>query len=158
MSNVRRRESHVADRQEYDSHPLLRELSMQQDEQTVRETIHQWHAHTKSGNVSAVLSLMADDVVFLVAGKPVMSGKAEFERGLRTVLEKGRIESAAQVEEVLVSGDLACAMTSLEVSVVPKDGSAPARRHGPTLSVFSRSAQGVWLLKRDANLLTNDDA
>jgi uncharacterized protein (TIGR02246 family) len=129
---------------------------MHPDEKAVREVIQLWHERTASADVAGVLALMTEDATFLVAGKPVMRGKAEFEKGLRSVLESGRIESTAQVDEVLVSGDLACARTSLAVNIIPKDGSASNRRSGPTLSVFARSAQGAWLLKRDANLLTSD--
>src|SRR4051794_9407199 len=112
---------------------------MQTDEQAVRSAIERWHACTARGDVPGVLSLMTEDAIFLVAGKPPMSGKAAFEKGLRAVLARGRIESSAQVEEVLVSGDLACARTQLSVKLTHDDGSAPSSRHGPTLSVFHRA-------------------
>jgi uncharacterized protein (TIGR02246 family) len=130
---------------------------MQADEQAIRAVVQYWHELTAKGDVAGVLSLMAEDAVFLVSGKPAMNGKAAFEKGLRDVLKRARIESSAQVKEVLVSGDLACATTQLSVKVVPIDGSKPAHRVGPTLTVFSRS-NGAWLLKRDANLLTDGGA
>ena len=130
---------------------------MQADEQAIRAAIQSWHELTAKGDVPGVLSLMTEDAVFLVSGKPVMSGKAAFEKGLRDVLKQVRIESSAQVKEVLVSSDLACATTQLSVKMVPIDGSKPTSRVGPTLTIFSR-ANGAWLLKRDANLLTDSDA
>src|SRR5438552_9949446 len=102
---------------------------MTTDEQAVRAVIQTWHERTAKGDVDGVLSLMSEDAVFRAAGKPAISGKAAFEHALRAVLAHGRIESSAQVEEVLVSGDLACATTQLAVKVVPNDGSAPASRH-----------------------------
>jgi uncharacterized protein (TIGR02246 family) len=127
---------------------------MLQDEDAIRALIQLWHERTASGDVPGVLSLMTDDAVFLTAGRPAMTGKAAFEKVLRTALESARIESSANVEEVLVSGDLACARAFLSVRVIPMNGPAGAKRHGPTLSVFVRSREGAWLLKRDANLLS----
>jgi uncharacterized protein (TIGR02246 family) len=136
----------------------FRRLTMHKDEQAVRAVIQSWHERAANGDIAGILSLMTEDATFLVAGKPAMSGKAAFEKGLRALLAQSRIESAAKVEEVLVSGDLACATTQLSVKVIPNDGAAPASRHGSTLTVFSRSGNGAWLLKRDANLLTNGAA
>jgi len=126
---------------------------MQTDEAAIRAAIHKWHEYTANGNVEGVLSLMTDDVMFLIAGKPAMCGKAAFENGLRGALKQAQIQSSPQVEEVLVSGDLACARTQLFVKMIPHDGSVPVERHGPTLTLFWRSGTSAWLLKRDANLL-----
>src|ERR1044071_10338892 len=51
---------------------------MQNDEQEIRNLVATWMAATKSGDVKAVLELMSDDVVFLVAGQPPMMGKSAF--------------------------------------------------------------------------------
>ena len=50
---------------------------MQNDEQEIRDLVSTWMAATKAGDVDTVLSLMTDDVVFLVPGQPVMR-KADF--------------------------------------------------------------------------------
>jgi len=39
---------------------------MQNDEQEIRQLVSTWMAATKAGDVEKALSLMADDVVFLV--------------------------------------------------------------------------------------------
>jgi uncharacterized protein (TIGR02246 family) len=131
---------------------------MPTDDEAIRAVIQTWHERTAKGDVEGVLSLMTEDAVFLAAGKPAVNGRAAFEQGLRAVLAHGRIESSAQVDEVMVSGDLAFATTQLAVKVIPNDGSAAASRHGPTLTVFQRSGDGAWRLKRDANLLAADTA
>jgi ketosteroid isomerase-like protein len=41
---------------------------MSTDEQQIRELVATWMAATKAGDVPKVMSLMTDDVVFLVAG------------------------------------------------------------------------------------------
>jgi uncharacterized protein (TIGR02246 family) len=41
---------------------------MNADEQAIRDLVASWHRATAAGDVDAVLALMADDVIFLVAG------------------------------------------------------------------------------------------
>jgi uncharacterized protein (TIGR02246 family) len=45
---------------------------MQNDEQEIRQLVSTWMTASKAGDVEKVLSLMADDVVFLVTGQPPM--------------------------------------------------------------------------------------
>jgi len=50
---------------------------MQSDEEQIRQLVTTWMAASKSGDVDRVLSLVAEDVVFLVPGRPPMR-KTEF--------------------------------------------------------------------------------
>jgi len=43
---------------------------MNADEQAIRNLVAEWHSATVAGKVEAVLRLMSEDVVFLVAGHP----------------------------------------------------------------------------------------
>src|SRR5207245_8763838 len=49
---------------------------MQDDEQAIRQLVATWLSASKAGDTEKVLSLMADDVVFLVPGQPPMRGRA----------------------------------------------------------------------------------
>ena len=51
---------------------------MQSDESEIRHLVATWMTATKAGDIETVLSLMADDVVFLIAGQPPMVGKSAF--------------------------------------------------------------------------------
>ena len=51
---------------------------MQSDESEIRQLVATWMTATKAGDIETVLSLMADDVVFLIAGQPPMIGKSAF--------------------------------------------------------------------------------
>jgi uncharacterized protein (TIGR02246 family) len=126
---------------------------MTTDEQAIRNLVAKWHRATAAGDVDTILGLMAEDVVFLVAGKPPMKGRSTFEKGLRTLLKSHRIESSGDVQEVLVSGDLACCWTLLKVRVTPLSGGSANERSGSTLSILRKQADGSWVLVRDANLL-----
>ena len=127
---------------------------MSTDEQAIREVVAQWHRATAAGDVEAVLKLMAEDVVFLVAGQPPMRGRAAFERGLRGFLGQYRIESIGEVQEIEVSGDLAYCWSILTVRVVPIAGGNTAVRTGSALSILRRQPSGSWIVVRDANMLS----
>ena len=84
---------------------------MNADEQTIRDLVAQWHRATAAGDVDTVLGLMSEDAVFLVSGKPPMKGRSTFEKGLRGLLKSHRVDSAGDIQEVEVSGDLAYCWT-----------------------------------------------
>jgi uncharacterized protein (TIGR02246 family) len=105
------------------------------------------------GDVDTVLSLMAEDVTFLVAGKPPMQGRSAFAKALRKVLASHSIESTGEVQEVVVSESLAYCWTRLTVRTEPRSGGETNERTGSALSIFRKQVNGSWLLVRDANLL-----
>ncbi len=126
---------------------------MSTDEQAIRNLVEQWHRATAAGDVDTVLRLMAEDVVFLMAGKPPMKGRSTFELGLRGLLTSHRVDSRGEVQEVEVSDDLAYCWTLLTVRVMPLSGGDAKVRSGSALSIFRKQTNGSWVLVRDANLL-----
>jgi len=126
---------------------------MTSDEQAIRNLVALWHSATAAGDVDTVLSLMAEDVIFLVAGHPPMRGRSSFESGLRRLLATHRIESTGDVQEVKVSGDFAYCWTELTVRIVPQSGGDPVTRAGSALSILRKEAGGSWVVVRDANML-----
>ena len=126
---------------------------MNADEQAIRQLIASWLRATADGDVDKVVSLMAPDVVFLVAGQAPMCGSEGFATSLRSLLKTQRIESASEVEEVAVAGDMAYCRTRLSVTVQARDGGGAVHRAGNTLSILRKGADGLWRLTRDANLL-----
>jgi uncharacterized protein (TIGR02246 family) len=125
---------------------------MDGDEQAIRKLIETWMTATRAGDTKTVLDLMADDVVFLVAGKPPIRGKSEFAAGLNA-LKDFNIDGTSEVQEIKVLGDWAYVWTALTVAMTPRMGGDTVKRAGNTLSILRRSA-GEWVLFRDANMLT----
>ena len=58
---------------------------MDKDEQEIREVVTSWMSATKAGDNEKVLSLMSDDVIFLIAGHEPMVGKESFAATAPTV-------------------------------------------------------------------------
>jgi uncharacterized protein (TIGR02246 family) len=124
---------------------------MTEDERAIREVIATWMRASAAGDTATVLSLMADDVVFLVPGRPPF-GKEAF-AAAQPGMAKFKIDGTSHVREVQVAGDWAYCWTDLRVVMTRTDGGSPIRRSGYTLSIFRRQADGRWVLARDANLL-----
>ena len=126
---------------------------MSDDEQSIRDLVATWMAATRDGDVDTVLSLMTDDVVFLVAGRPVMR-KTEFAAQARAQAggSAPRFDGSSEIEEIRILGDWAFMWAKLTVVATPPGGGQPVTRTGHTLSIL-RKQGGKWQLARDANML-----
>jgi uncharacterized protein (TIGR02246 family) len=124
---------------------------MQNDEQEIRELVATWFSATRAGDIDKVLSLMADDVIFLVCGKPPMRGKAAFAEGL-SALKDVTIDASSEIEEIKIIGDWAYMWTHLTVTMTPKKRGTSQKRAGNTMSILNKQ-NGAWCLVRDANML-----
>jgi uncharacterized protein (TIGR02246 family) len=124
---------------------------MSNDERAIRDLVDRWMAATRAGDVATVLSLMADDAIFMVpGGKPF--GKAEFAAASEAMTGL-RIDGRADIQEIQVLGDWAYLRNYLEITIA-RDGAPAAKRAGYALTILRKTADGRWLLTRDANLVT----
>lgn len=126
---------------------------MQNDEREIRELVSTWMAATKAGDSDTVLSLMADDVVFLLPGDRMMR-KADFAAAAKAQAGPGAptFDGSSEIQEIKVLGDWAFMWTKLKVVMMPPGGGQPIERSGHTLTILHKE-NGKWLLARDANLL-----
>jgi uncharacterized protein (TIGR02246 family) len=128
-------------------------MSKQRDEQEIRDLVSAWMDATKAGEVEKVLSLMSDDVVFLMPGQPPMR-KAGIAAAARAQAGKDapKFNGTSEIQEITVLGEWAFMWTTLTVVVTPSGGGSSVTRAGHTLSVLKKH-QGKWVLARDANML-----
>jgi uncharacterized protein (TIGR02246 family) len=126
---------------------------MPSDEQQIRELVSTWMDASTSGDVDKVLSLMTDDVVFLLPGQPPMT-KEKFAAQSRAQAAGAapKFEGKSEIREIQVLGDWAFLWSHLTVTVTPPGAAESMTRTGHTLTIF-RKDNGRWLLARDANLL-----
>ena len=125
---------------------------MTDDERTIRDLVETWMAATKRGDLATVLSLMTDDVVFMVPGQEPF-GKEAFSAlsdGMRSI----EIDGTSNVQELQIVGAWAYMRNHIRITATPASGGEPVRRSGYTLSIFRKGEDGRWRLARDANLLT----
>jgi uncharacterized protein (TIGR02246 family) len=124
-----------------------------QDNEKIREVVTTWLRATEEGNLETVLSLIAEDAVFLLPDQPPMRGREAFAGALRSALGQVRIEGKPDIQEIHVAGDYAFCWNELSLTATPLQGGPAQRRAGPTLSVFRKERVGRWILFRDANML-----
>jgi uncharacterized protein (TIGR02246 family) len=120
------------------------------DARRIRELVDSWIAASNSGDVSALMDMMTDDVVFMTPGRAPF-GRAEF------AADSGRMKSVAidaraEVQEIEVFGPRAYIRNHVRVELT-SPGQAPKRMSGFTMSILRKEADGRWRIARDANLV-----
>ena len=124
---------------------------MSPDESAIRDLVDTWMKASRAGDTATVLSLMSDDVIFMVPGREPF-GKEAFAAASQSM--KGfRLEGSADIRELRVLGDWAYLRNFIEITVTPLGG-APMRRSGYTLTILRKESDGRWRLMRDANLVS----
>jgi uncharacterized protein (TIGR02246 family) len=126
------------------------ETAVSDDEQAIRELVATWMAASKAGEHATVLSLMTDDVVFMVPGREPF-GKEAFAAASKAA-GPALIEGTADIVELKVLGDWAWLRDKLKVTIA-SPGGTPTTRSGYTLTILRKGPDGKWRLVRDANLL-----
>ena len=123
---------------------------MKNDEQAIRELVRAWLDATKRGDTETVLSLMADDVIFMVPGQEPF-GKEAFASASKG-MENVRVEGTSDIQEIMVLGEWAWLRQCLKVTITLPEGKSSVRS-GYTLSILRKKPDGKWVLARDANLV-----
>ena len=126
------------------------------DEQAIRELIDTWLRASKAGDREVVLSLMAEDVVFLQPGQPPMRGRAGFAAAQKAMNDVD-IDASSEIQEIRILGDWAYCWNRLTVVVSPRKSGAPIKRAGDVLSLLQKQS-GRWVIVRDANMLSRTES
>jgi uncharacterized protein (TIGR02246 family) len=125
---------------------------MTEDESAIRKVVDTWMSASKAGDLSTVLSLMADDVIFMVPGREPF-GKKEFAVDAQG-MKDAQIEGTNNILEIRVLGDWAYLRNHIDMTATPSGGGAAVHRSGYTLTLMRKEQDGRWKLARDANLMT----
>jgi uncharacterized protein (TIGR02246 family) len=125
------------------------------DDQAIRDLVMTWLDASKKGDVKALLSMLADDVIFMVPGQEPF-GKDTFAANA-TKLKALQVEATSDIQELKILGEWAWMRNRLDVSMTPPDGKR-IRRSGFTLTILRKTSDGNWVIARDANLLTPSEA
>ena len=120
------------------------------DQQAIRKVIDDWMKASKNRDTATVLSLMADDVIFMVPGQEPF-GKEQFER-ISEAQKDMNVEGNAEIVELEIIGEYAYLRSFLSISITAS-GKPPSHKSGYTLTILKKGTDGKWRLFRDANLL-----
>lgn len=124
---------------------------MNDDEQAIRALIATWIRAGEAGDNERLLTLVADDVVFLTPGAPPMR-KPEF-AAAQSALREVQLRITSEIQEIRILGEWAYCWNRLSVVITPRNGGSRVTRAGDSLSILQKKS-GAWLVVRDANLVT----
>lgn len=122
------------------------------DERAIREVHSVWIDAVNAGDLGRLLTLMADDVVFLNPGRAPM-GRDGFSAAFPAAHRQARIRCISELEEVVVVGDVAYTRSEDALSVTPQASGEATRLAGHRMTIYRKQSDGRWLLARDAHTL-----
>jgi len=126
---------------------------MQSDEQAIRDLVKAWLVASKTNDLTAIISLMDDDVLFMVPGKAPF-GKEAFVASSKE-MKNVRIDGTSDIQEIKVLDDWAWMRSHLKVTITHPNGTT-SMRSGYTLTILRKQRGGNWVIARDANMLTEN--
>jgi uncharacterized protein (TIGR02246 family) len=127
---------------------------MGSDERAIRQAHTTWIDAVNAGDLDRLLSLMADDVVFLNPGRAPID-RDGFPAGFSTAHRQSRISCISELEEVVVVGEVGFTLCRDSLSVTPRAGGEATELAGHRITIYRKQSDGRWLLARDANTLSS---
>ena len=123
------------------------------DEREIRTVHSSWIDAVNAGDLARLLTLVAEDVVFLCPGQPPV-GREGFSSNFVTAHQQMQICCTSELEEVVVVGELAYTRSRDALSVAPRAGGKAAQLAGHRMTVYRKQRDGHWLLSRDVHTLS----
>ena len=126
---------------------------MRSDEQAIRELHSTWIDAVNAGDLARLLTLMADNVVFLNPGEEGL-GRDGFSTKFSASHQQLRIGCVSELMEVVIVGEGAYTRSRDSLTVSPRLGEEESRLAGDRMTIYRKQPDGRWLLARDANVLS----
>src|SRR4051812_2840705 len=102
---------------------------MGSDEQEIRTLHSNWIDAVNAGDLTRLLILAAEDVVFVAPGHAPF-GREEFSSNFTAAHQQMRICCTSELEEVIVVGEVAYTRSRDALSLTPRAGGKPAQFAG----------------------------
>ena len=128
-------------------------LQMGPDERAIREVHSTWINAVNAGDFACLLSLMADDCLFLNPGQTPL-GRDGFSPGFLAAHQQARINCISELEDVVVVCEVAYTLGRDSLSLTPRAGRETMQLAGHRITVYRKQPDGRWLLARDAHTLS----
>jgi uncharacterized protein (TIGR02246 family) len=126
---------------------------MESDERAIHDVHSTWITAVNTGDLTCLLTLMADDAMFLSPGQAPF-GRDEFSANFSAAHQQVLIRCISELEEVVVVGEVAYTRSRDTLAVTPRAGGNATHLAGDRLTVYRKQPDSRWLLARDAHTLS----
>jgi ketosteroid isomerase-like protein len=107
-------------------------------------------AALRTDSPDSLLALMAEDVIIMPPGEPVLKGKAAVRTWYEQFVKQMRTSSLNITDrELLISGDHATEVAGFEWTLVPVAGGQQIVDRGSYIQVWKRQPDGRWVFSRE---------
>lgn len=118
-------------------------------DQEIRVALTTWMADFNAGRADRVCTLFAPDLLATYRGFPDRTYQQICDLLQRSLTDPGRrFHYGLDIQEILVSGDLAVVRLVWRLTITPADGSSPVTSQEPGMDVFRRQTDGGWQIIR----------
>src|SRR5262249_17435488 len=127
--------------------------TMTSDEREIRTVHSSWIDAVNTGDLARLLTLLAEDVVFLTPGQAPV-GREGFSSNFMTAHKQMQIGCTSELEEVVCVAEVAYTGSRDGLSVIPRASGKPAQLAGHRMTVYRKQRDGRWFLSRDVHTLS----
>jgi uncharacterized protein (TIGR02246 family) len=126
---------------------------MEAEENAIRAVHEKWIKAANAADLSSLLAIMTEDVVFLHPGEAPI-GREGFSAKFTAAHQELRIACGSELKELVVAGDFAFTRSADRLSVTPRAGGNATLLAGQRMTIYRKLADGRWRLARDAHTLS----
>ena len=118
-------------------------------DQVIRATLSGWAADFNAGHADRICLAFATDLLATYRGSPNRNYQDTCDLLRQSLTDEARgYTYDLDIQEVLVSGDLAVARLVWHLTTTPHDGAATTTLQEPGMDVLRRQADGSWKIIR----------
>jgi len=103
-----------------------------------------WDDAFNQGDAKALADRYDEHAVSMPPGLATLSGREKIEADFATFFGSNKAEHHTHDADRRVSGDIAIERAQYDLTVTPRDGSAPTNESGKHIVVYHRQADGEW--------------
>jgi uncharacterized protein (TIGR02246 family) len=126
----------------------------QDDRRAILRLGKMWEEAMRRQDVSALLELVTNDVLFMPPNMPSVRGKAAVAEMFRVFFSNSTVDQTFNPEEIQIGGNWAFARGQDVMTIVPRDGGPPVRAEARGISILHRDADGAWRFARGMTNMT----
>ena len=119
----------------------------------VRES---WLEAVKSGDAERLAQFVTDDVVVVHGNGHCVSGKDALIAEFQEAFARFAIKQRAAAPEIVVRGEWACEISTVETRLIPYAGGEPVEVVSTTIVALRRQPDSAWKIARVVGLLQSE--